>query len=115
MVRTEGKKATRANKQKAGAATGEGAVQLVELADNGLAEECTKLTLLVAERAVIGDMNCLQHLVNLAHKTPQGDKADLKLSGMSQATVWEAEPEWRGESSEEGAETSPASREPEII
>ncbi len=85
---------------------------MVELADDGLAEECSKLVLLVAEKAVMGDKNCLQELVNLSHKTTQGE-ADVKVSGLSRATVWEAEPEWPGESSEEGAETSMASREPE--
>jgi hypothetical protein len=113
MVRTRRKTATRANKQEAGTATGEGAVQIVELADHGLTDECSKLVLSVAEKAISGDRNCLQQLVNLSHKTPQGEAADVKVSGLSQATVWEAEPEWRGESSEEGAETSIASREPE--
>jgi hypothetical protein len=113
MVRTKRKKATKANKQEAGPAKGEGAVQMVELADGGITEECSKLMLLVAEKAVVGDRNCLEQLVSLAHKTPQPETADVKASGLSQATVWEAEPEWRGESSEEGAETSIASREPE--
>jgi hypothetical protein len=113
MVRTKKQKATRANRQTAGDAKREGAVQMGELADKGLSDESKKLVMQLAERAVNGDKNSLQKLEEFANKTPQGDDAEAKASGLSQATVWEAEPEWMSESSEEEAETSIASREPE--
>ena len=86
---------------------------MVERAHETLAEVRAKVMVVLAEKASTGDKNSLQEFADFAHKTPQGGATEVKASGLSQATVWGAEPEWVGESSEEEAETSTARREPE--
>ena len=113
MVRTKGKKATEASRQR-GNHAGERGDALSEAAAQDAVTQREQVTAQVSELALRGEKQGWDGLKNLAEKTGADEDA-VKSSGFSQALAWEAEPEWQGECSEVEAETETGSREPESL
>ena len=115
MVRTTRKNATKTGKRASGAASGNEPAQVSEVADAGIADESFKVVSHLTEMALCGTERTMDYLLGLSKTAPREDEPETHQNEFSQAAAWMSEPEWNGESSEEIAETSAASREPEFI
>ncbi len=124
MIRTEETKVRKVRVTKAGAtketrqrrsrvAVGEGADMMTALADRKLRQEGRKILDKVATNAKDGNVPCTRLLMDLSEKFKQRKACGKKRKRVGLASMWSAEPEWRGESSEAEAETASGSREPE--
>lgn len=89
------------------------AKQLKKAAFKMVGEKAPQLAMLLFSSSVEGDVPSTRLLMELAQKNVEAVKATKNQPLRSWASVLAAEPEWRGESSEEDAETGVGSREPE--
>ena len=114
MTANETKQATNGkSKSKKTAAKGSGIAKVAALADEELRKNGKKFLTVVAQHAEKGELPSLGMLVKLAERVERAEEHEATLRGRSQAMAWGEEPEWKGESSEDAAETGAGSREPE--
>jgi hypothetical protein len=111
MVRTIETNAADPDEQEATQGTAdEGLIET--LADHEL-EQFREVVSTMLEHALMGNITCSRLWAGMSEKAGQARASENEQPCISIADAWLAEPEWPGESSEAGAETAAASREPE--
>jgi hypothetical protein len=90
-----------------------GAEQMRIAADIVLREKSLDIADALADSSKQGHIQCAKFLYDLAERYGAYDRKQAEEQDESIATRWAAEAEWTRQSSEESAETSGGSREPE--
>ena len=103
----------RSRKTERSKARNQGPADLSKAADQKIREQCSELADVLMKKALEGSATSAGLLIRLAEGADWDRSVEAGETALSRAEVWSSESQWKACASEEGAETTAGSREPE--